>query len=453
MDDIVAVQPPRADAPPGTNAYTCNTCGLTFPTADLQRLHMKTDWHRYNLKRRVASLPPITSEMFAEKMLQQKQQVDDESNRSRGTGRRQVTKKDKKREEKLLRKQATQRAAGLAADIERPSSPEGSVVSSSFSLGEPVHEGEYRSYGPAMSTTENEESEEDDEEEGEVTVTESTPVPERPRPDSMDEDDDDDAEEKEIKRRIARAVRIPPNVCLVDGKEFETVEDNVAYMAKKYGLFIPEREYLVDLEGLITYLGEKVGLGNMCLSCNFQGKSVESVRAHLVSKNHVRIPYETTEEKLEYSEFYDFTRSYGPSRRKAATAAVDGGADDDDEWEEVSDEEAMNVDDDDDDDFVGDENDLYTDGMELALAPGVRATHRSLQRYYRQSFRNTAAPTEGQGTVLAVDRRHNTSLLSRPVETKEQKQAWSDERRKQTIHFRRDKHVNNQPHYRDKLLQ
>jgi len=31
---------------------------------------MRGDWHRYNLKRRVASLPPIPSEVFSEKVLQ-----------------------------------------------------------------------------------------------------------------------------------------------------------------------------------------------------------------------------------------------------------------------------------------------------------------------------------------------------------------------------------------------
>ena len=132
----------------GVPFYTCNTCGLSFPTADLQRLHMKTDWHRYNLKRRVASLPPISSEVFAEKILQQQAQEAEEAaaqqnggRAKRGTGVRQVTKKDKKREERLQRRLASEkkRATATAAGIDRPASPSGdSVISSSFSLGEPV---------------------------------------------------------------------------------------------------------------------------------------------------------------------------------------------------------------------------------------------------------------------------------------------------------------------------
>jgi pre-60S factor REI1 len=33
---------------------------------------MQTNWHRYNLKRRVASLPPLFSEIFTEKVLANK---------------------------------------------------------------------------------------------------------------------------------------------------------------------------------------------------------------------------------------------------------------------------------------------------------------------------------------------------------------------------------------------
>ncbi|KAJ1678435.1 pre-60S factor rei1, partial [Spiromyces aspiralis] len=38
--------------------YTCLTCQIAFHTAIEQRNHYRTDWHRYNLKRKVAGLPP-----------------------------------------------------------------------------------------------------------------------------------------------------------------------------------------------------------------------------------------------------------------------------------------------------------------------------------------------------------------------------------------------------------
>jgi pre-60S factor REI1 len=36
-------------------------------------------------------------------------------------------------------------------------------------------------------------------------------------------------------------------------------------MLKQHGFFIPFVENLVDLEGLLTYLGEKIGIGHVCL--------------------------------------------------------------------------------------------------------------------------------------------------------------------------------------------
>ena len=43
--------------------------------AELQKAHYKTDWHRYNLKRKVADLPPVTAENFQQRVLAQRQQV------------------------------------------------------------------------------------------------------------------------------------------------------------------------------------------------------------------------------------------------------------------------------------------------------------------------------------------------------------------------------------------
>ncbi|KAI8845589.1 hypothetical protein BC829DRAFT_399408 [Chytridium lagenaria] len=51
----------------GSNAaiFTCLACHVAFHGAEHQREHYKSDWHRYNLKRKVADLPPVTQEAFA----------------------------------------------------------------------------------------------------------------------------------------------------------------------------------------------------------------------------------------------------------------------------------------------------------------------------------------------------------------------------------------------------
>jgi hypothetical protein len=43
-------------------AQSCNTCGGIFYDSKLYRDHFKSDWHRFNLKRKMKNLPAVTSE-------------------------------------------------------------------------------------------------------------------------------------------------------------------------------------------------------------------------------------------------------------------------------------------------------------------------------------------------------------------------------------------------------
>lgn len=47
---------------------TCITCRMLFSSSLEQKLHYKTDFHRFNLKRKVAKLPPVTEEVYNSKM-------------------------------------------------------------------------------------------------------------------------------------------------------------------------------------------------------------------------------------------------------------------------------------------------------------------------------------------------------------------------------------------------
>lgn len=87
-----------------STTYTCNTCVQQFPNSETQREHMKTDWHRYNLKRKVAGLLPIAANVFASKVLQQSEAVPERRQK-------QITKKEMKYQERMARR------------VVRPSSP------------------------------------------------------------------------------------------------------------------------------------------------------------------------------------------------------------------------------------------------------------------------------------------------------------------------------------------
>ena len=59
-------------------SFTCISCRVAFASADLQRAHYKSDWHRYNLKRKVAELPPVTATEFKQRVLAQQSKTAEE---------------------------------------------------------------------------------------------------------------------------------------------------------------------------------------------------------------------------------------------------------------------------------------------------------------------------------------------------------------------------------------
>lgn len=416
--------------PTANMMYTCNTCCLEFETSELQRTHMKCDWHRYNLKRRVAQLPPVSEATFNGKMQQMKESTEDDSAKDKV-----LTKKEQRRKEKeaLLEKKRQ------LLEIAR------------------------QNMLKAM-----QEQQKKAESEGIMTVEEPLPIPLiQPKDITQTGEENEEAEltpdqlaEKLMAEKIANKVDIPTNVCLFcnhNQKEkhlstFKDMEENIDHMFKCHGFYIPEQKYLVDKEGLIKYMSEKIGLGNVCIVCNYQGRNLEAVRNHMLSKRHCKIPYESTNDKLEISEFYDFTSTYQDYKKpetvivSAADVAVAG--EDDGEWEDVTDEEEGEG----EEDEIPEEY-LYSDGMALHLPTGIKVGHRSLQRYFNQVVKPERELTEGQGTLVAADTRSFVSTFDKKT-VQVQQRAWQSEvKDKKRDDKRSAKFINQQAHYRDQLLQ
>ena len=246
-------------------------------------------------------------------------------------------------------------------------------------------------------------------------------------------------------------MEIPPTTCLFAhpkyNHNFDTIDENIEHMFKQHGLYIPERKYLIDKQGLLEYLGEKIGFG-FCIVCNYQGRTAEAAREHMQQKRHMRIPYETEDEKLEISKFYDFSSTYDNN-----VVVVDGnGEEEDGDWEDVSGEEED--DEDDDEELPPVERDaIYQHGNELHLPSGAVVGHRSMARYYRQNLAPDRELSEGQGTVIAAETRHMLTLKDRE-ELATKKRTWKKEKKMEDLNDRRAaKFINNQPHFRDPLLQ
>lgn len=81
-------------------------------------------------------------------------------------------------------------------------------------------------------------------------------------------------------------------------------------MTKFHGMFIPEQTYLVNLEGLISYLHKKITDNHECLYCHKLKGSKSGIQTHMRDKGHCMIAFETEEEMIEVGQFYDFTSTY-----------------------------------------------------------------------------------------------------------------------------------------------
>lgn len=279
--------------------YTCITCQVAFEGPELQRSHYKTDWHRYNLKRKVVDLPPVTAETFKERVLAIKME------------------ESLKLEEKHLYCTACHKTFSSEKSYEshQRSQKHKDVVKKKGESPPP------KASPPKVKTTEKTEGKEEEEEEIE------------------------EAEEGEP---------LAMNECLFCPHFEDDLESNLDHMSWTHGFFIPDIEYLVNLQGLIEYLGEKVGTANLCLYCNERGKtflSVEAVQHHMIDKSHCKLFFEA-DAALEYAEFYDYSKSY-----------PDEGSPNDDAVQT-----ALTINDD----------------LELVLPSGVMLGHRYLKNHYKQ---------------------------------------------------------------------
>jgi pre-60S factor REI1 len=89
-------------------------------------------------------------------------------------------------------------------------------------------------------------------------------------------------QQDEVATKIALSEQLPPETCPFCLNPSSNLEQNVSHMHLTHGLFIPEKEYLIDLRGLIVYLSEKIAVGNFCIYCGKSFSSAEGVRAHMV---------------------------------------------------------------------------------------------------------------------------------------------------------------------------
>ncbi|GAA5903924.1 uncharacterized protein JCM6883_002029 [Sporobolomyces salmoneus] len=412
-----------------THPYTCLSCSLAFVDASSQREHYATELHRYNARRRVAGLQPVTKETFESKVQSSTSLA---AGGGGGAGEKGKAVQGGEGTKKLACKACNKTFASSAtheahiktkkhqdnvfkqaskvkvSDLSKPEQSEEDVPMEASTSASPV---------PSTSTAPPPSA---------PTATDSESIP--------FESSGDATLDRLVAKRLLYAPPLPPTSCLFcPHPSFSTAQETVQHMRLAHSFVIPEEQYLVDLEGLLKRLGEEVGTWNVCVCCgkgyggNIElgkeedkseeelrkkaSKGVEAVRAHMQSKSHCRLKYDTEEEQLNIADFYDFRSSYPDyqarlerraARRaeKAAKQAAEGWEDEEMAEGEPVDEDAeivyeSNSDSDDSSDDDSDDGSLPDGGSgitygdteyELVLPSGARIGHRKHQNIHKQNL-------------------------------------------------------------------
>ncbi|KAJ5387655.1 Cytoplasmic 60S subunit biogenesis factor REI1 [Penicillium cosmopolitanum] len=432
-----------------TPAYTCNTCLVAFHRSDAQRDHMRKDWHLYNMKRRVAALPPVSLETFNEKVLAAQATSTEAAAKASFEKTCDPCQKsfysENSYQNHIKSSKHKQREARLRKDGD-----DASVMSSAFSLGEPINKTEDHDVHKVTDDLKS------------ATIQE-----------------DNEDEEMPTEQSEFSSLR-----CLFCRAESADTQANIDHMYKNHGMFVPEREYLVDLEGLVHYLYRKINENFECIYCHAIRNNADGARTHMRDKGHCMIAFESEEEQVEIGQYYDFRSSYSDHEEDEDETMAEGGvkirSDGDDEgWET----DASSVDDDEEFDAHRKAPVAWSDEYELHLPSGKSVGHRSLAKYYRQNLHSYPTADERLERQLAIEngeieedesdkprgRNQNRALISRANggtgmvgATQVQKEAaLTAERRERTRTQRQENRIlarvqrvgNNQKHFRDPLLQ
>jgi len=307
-----------------STGYTCLSCRVRFTTGEMQRDHYRTEWHRYNLKRKVVGYEPVTEEVFKDRV-----------------------------------------EAQNAADTGAPTSAYCQACSKSFASKQALESHQrsrrHRVRGDSLSEKTGKSPD--------AVITGGHVLgtgKEAKREEQADSDSD--VEEVSDEEWLEEGDAVAPQDCLFCAQPAKDLTLNLEHMAKEHSFFLPEPEYISDLDGFVEYLGKKVGCGLMCLWCDTKGKQFRSllaVQRHMRDKGHCKIESQSAEGLLEYGSFYDFSATY-----------PEGEAEEKDEEQ-------------DDGTFIGPSELALEEGGAggfLKLPSGDSIGHRSLARYFRQNM-------------------------------------------------------------------
>lgn len=369
-------------------AFTCSSCHCVFNDAESQKAHYQSDWHRYNLRRKVQEMPPVTQEAYLARIdAAQKNNRDVKGDpRVESSSGAAPTYDCKCCKKTFASLNSYENHLKSKKHMEQASKPQANQIPDTTKQLEEEHGRD-----------------------------QSTPLHQAANQLYLDPNCSEEQILEAIKSKLAIARRLRAEECIFCNSSSLSFEENMEHMVKEHSLYIPDLEFVEDLPGLIQYLGDKVSVAHCCLYCPssvqpFSG--LEAVRRHMVDKGHSKIRFDPEDGMEELAEFYNYEQIV---------------SDDDDE-------NFVDVDRDEEEYYLEQEGSLIIspDETELILPSGKRLGHRAYRVYYKQNIRIEPTPErqsrrgEHQALVARMSDHYMAMGLAQPAE---QRRHLIDQRR------------------------
>jgi len=233
----------------------CSNCKIEIKGgSDDIKEHYKSEFHRYNIKRQLVSLPPLSVENYQKKKAQ-------------------VADAEKQEKEEILKCKACNKTFGNKNTLESH-----------------------------LNSTKHKE-----------TAKKAQTDEAKPSGIILDEK----AQQIKVAKEDHITTIVDQSACLFCNKKNGDIDANLMHMRVEHSFFVSEIKYVTDLKGLLKYLGEKIHKGCLCIHCENRHakdfKTGEAVQNHMMSKGHC---FMKDDDYTEYIKYYDFSSTLNDYQTK-----------------------------------------------------------------------------------------------------------------------------------------
>lgn len=241
---------------------------------------MKSPWHVYNLKRRIASLPSLSFNVYNEKIATAKSAEAFECSTCQ-----KVYDNSKTYQNHLKSRDHLQKLSDANSEDDRTDTAEDDVQHLA-SVASQMEHLKLRDTDGSDSGSESDIVSDDGDS-------------------AEDEDEEDDYPEFE------------EGSCLFCSTSSETLQVSITHMQKAHGLFIPNLDMLTDPHSFFAYLHTLVTKFHECLGCGRVLASPEAARDHMKGKGHCSVKVESEE----WKEFWEVVDEDGKGKDREKLVA------------------------------------------------------------------------------------------------------------------------------------